>query len=125
MRVGLVPGYLWRRRDANDTLHRLATRIQARAIRRCGELLKTFQNERARIDELLRDLELSSVPVRSVVLNGVTAREWLIKAAVLRRHLSDDQRAMIAALYAKQHPKAWRGPEEPDRTAEEESKYSP
>jgi hypothetical protein len=28
----------------DDTLHKLATRISARAIRRCGELLKTFQS---------------------------------------------------------------------------------
>jgi hypothetical protein len=28
----------------DDTLHKLATRISARAIRRCGELLQTFQS---------------------------------------------------------------------------------
>lgn len=28
----------------DDTLHRLATRISARAVRRCGELLKEFQS---------------------------------------------------------------------------------
>lgn len=34
----------------DDTLRKLADRIQARAVRRCGELLKTFNNERARTD---------------------------------------------------------------------------
>jgi hypothetical protein len=35
-------------KQADDqTLHHFATRISARAIRRAGELLKTFQNERA------------------------------------------------------------------------------
>jgi hypothetical protein len=38
-------------KQADDqTLHHLAIRISARAIRRCGELLQTFQNERARTD---------------------------------------------------------------------------
>jgi hypothetical protein len=31
----------------DQTLHNFATRIQARAVRRCGELLKTFQNKGA------------------------------------------------------------------------------
>lgn len=34
----------------DDTLRKLADRIQARAVRRCGELLKTFSNQRARTD---------------------------------------------------------------------------
>lgn len=34
----------------DDTLRKQADRIQARAVRRCGELLKTFSNERARTD---------------------------------------------------------------------------
>jgi hypothetical protein len=32
----------------DDTLHALATRIRARAVRRCGELLKTFQSNGGR-----------------------------------------------------------------------------
>lgn len=38
------------RQADDDTLRKLADRIQARAVRRCGELLKTFNNERARTD---------------------------------------------------------------------------
>src|SRR5262245_51587880 len=39
-------------KQADDpTLHNLATRISARAIRRCGELLKTFQSPGARTDQ--------------------------------------------------------------------------
>jgi hypothetical protein len=34
----------------DDSLRKYADRIQARAVRRCGELLKTFNNERARTD---------------------------------------------------------------------------
>ena len=29
----------------DDTMYKMALRIQARAVRRCGELLKTFQNQ--------------------------------------------------------------------------------
>jgi len=47
-----VPAICGEGRDANDTLHRLATRIQARPSRRCGELLKTFENHGARTDQL-------------------------------------------------------------------------
>jgi len=38
------------RQSDDDTLRRFADRIRARAVRRSGELLKTFQNERARTD---------------------------------------------------------------------------
>lgn len=57
-----------------------------------------------------RDLEYTVVPVREVELHGETPLGWLLKAAMLRRHLSDDQRAMIAALYAKEHPQRHAGP---------------
>lgn len=36
------------RQADDDTLHKTAIRIQTRAIRRCGELLKTFQTGPAR-----------------------------------------------------------------------------
>lgn len=36
----------------DDTLRKLADRIQARAVRRCGELLKTFNGQGARTDQL-------------------------------------------------------------------------
>jgi site-specific DNA-methyltransferase (adenine-specific) len=42
--------------------------------------------------------------VREVQLGDDDPVVWMIKAAVLRRHLSDDQRAMMAALYAKANP---------------------
>ncbi len=32
------------------SLHQLSDRVQARAVRRMGELIKTFNNERARTD---------------------------------------------------------------------------
>ena len=37
----------------DDTLHKMAVRIQARAIRRCGELLKTFDAQGKRTDREL------------------------------------------------------------------------
>ena len=40
------------RQADDDTLYQMARRIQGRAVRRCGELLRTFQNERARTDLL-------------------------------------------------------------------------
>jgi ParB-like nuclease domain len=56
-----------------------------------------------------KELKLAQVPIREVALDGDSETVWMLKAAVLRRHLSDDQRAMMAALYAKQYP-AKRGP---------------
>ena len=44
------------------------------------------------------------VPVVEADLGSATAAEYVLKAAVLRRHLTDDQRAMMAARYAKAHP---------------------
>lgn len=38
------------RQAKDDELRKMADRIQARAIRRCGELLQAFKNERARTD---------------------------------------------------------------------------
>ena len=32
----------------NETLHKMAVRIQARAIRRCGELLKQFESQQGK-----------------------------------------------------------------------------
>jgi N6-adenosine-specific RNA methylase IME4 len=51
-----------------------------------------------------RDAGLSEVPVIEADLKGDTPAGYVVKAAVLRRHLSDDQRALMAALYAKAHP---------------------
>ena len=52
------------------------------------------------------ELGLKDVPVHQVLLGGdESERDWVLKAAVLRRHLTDDQRAMMAAMYAKEHPR--------------------
>jgi N6-adenosine-specific RNA methylase IME4 len=64
-----------------------------------------------------KELGLAKVPVRELRLNGESATDWLLKAAVLRRHLSDDQRAMMAARYAKQRPEK-RGPKPSSPRAE-------
>lgn len=48
-----------------------------------------------------RELGLARVPVRTVSLNSASAEEYMIKAALLRRHLSDDQRAVLARKWQK------------------------
>ncbi len=48
---------------------------------------------------------LPRVPVIEADLKGESAAHYVLKAAVLRRHLTDDQRAMMAALFAKAHPR--------------------
>jgi N6-adenosine-specific RNA methylase IME4 len=63
-----------------------------------------------------QELGLTTVPVRPVTVAGESARDWLVKAAVLRRHLTDDQRAMMAALIAQQHPQRKAGPGRGKRT---------
>ena len=71
---------------------------------------------------IARELGLKDVPIREATLAGDDPVTWMIKAAVLRRHLSDDQRAMMAALLAKQHPKAKGGDQKsPVRRARNQS----
>ena len=41
-------------------------------------------------------LGLNTVPTQTVTLNGTSAEEYMIRAVLLRRHLSDDQRAALA-----------------------------
>lgn len=62
--------------------------------------------------KIARELGLPTVPVHQVDLKDDSETVWLLKAAVLRRHLSDDQRAMMAAMYAARHPQK-RGPKPP------------
>lgn len=52
-----------------------------------------------------KELRLPEVPVREVQLNGESSAQYMLKMAVLRRHLSDDQRAVMAAIYACKNPK--------------------
>lgn len=42
------------------------------------------------------ELGLADVPVRIIELSADAAQEYMVKAALLRRHLSDDQRAVLA-----------------------------
>lgn len=52
------------------------------------------------------DAGLDSVPVIDVAPpeNDPDGTAYMLKAALLRRHLSDDQRALMAARWAKAHP---------------------
>ena len=50
-------------------------------------------------------LGLPQVPVTEQTLSPDESLEFMLKAALLRRHLNDDQRAMIAARYASRHPR--------------------
>ena len=47
-----------------------------------------------------RELGLATVPVALVRLDGISDVEYIIRAALMRRHLSDDQRAILAARMA-------------------------
>src|SRR3990167_6840232 len=49
------------------------------------------------------EVGLDAVPVRDLSLNGADARDFMLRAALLRRHLSDDQRAVIAAMFAREN----------------------
>ena len=50
-------------------------------------------------------LALPTVPVVDAVLSeGETELDYMLKAALVRRHLTDDQRALIAARYAAHYP---------------------
>lgn len=49
------------------------------------------------------ELGIETVPVVPAPLNGDTAETYILKAAVLRRHLTDDQRAMMAARWKQEN----------------------
>jgi len=56
---------------------------------------------------------LQDVPTQQVDLQGEEPVAYMLRSAVLRRHLSDDQRAMVAASFAREHPRPLGRP--PDR----------
>ena len=49
------------------------------------------------------ELGMREVPVVDAPLNGDSPEAYMIKAAVLRRHLTDDQRAALAALWKEEN----------------------
>lgn len=63
------------------------------------------------------ELGMKEVPVVDVPLNGDSPEGYMLKAAVLRRHLTDDQRAMLAALW-KEENKQKPGPKPEGITAQ-------
>ena len=53
-----------------------------------------------------KELGLEEIPTKDVVLeDGESANELVCRLNLFRRHLSDDQRAMVAAKWAKENPK--------------------
>lgn len=50
-----------------------------------------------------QELGMKQVPVVNAALNGDDPGIYMLKAAVLRRHLTDDQRAMIATRWMQEH----------------------
>lgn len=50
-----------------------------------------------------KQLSLPKVPVVDAPLNGEKPEVYMLKAAVLRRHLTDDQRSAIARLWIKEN----------------------
>lgn len=59
------------------------------------------------------ELGLREVPVVDASLSGDSPEVYMLKAAVLRRHLTDDQRAAMAALWVAEN-KAPRGQASPN-----------
>ena len=53
-----------------------------------------------------REAALPTVPVVDALLGDDDPAVYMLKAAVLRRHLNDDQRAMMAAKWAQENKKA-------------------
>jgi len=52
-----------------------------------------------------KELGLAKAPVTDAVLGSDSPLDYMLKAAVLRRHLTDDQRGMMAAMWIKQNRK--------------------
>lgn len=50
-----------------------------------------------------KEAGLTEVPVADAPLRGDDPEIYMLKAAVMRRHLTDDQRAMIAAKWAQEN----------------------
>jgi len=51
------------------------------------------------------ELKMKEVPITDAPLNGEKPEVYMLKAAVLRRHLTDDQRAIIAARWKEENKK--------------------
>ena len=66
------------------------------------------------------ELAMKQVPVVDAPLNGDKPEIYMMKAAVLRRHLTDDQRAMIAARWKEENK------EEPEQgTRDDKGRFQP
>lgn len=80
--------------------------VAARGIKVPLEVLGdgTVVDGRHRLKAALR-LCFPEVPIIDAVLGQDDAETYMLKAAVLRRHLTDDQRACIAALWYQDHKK--------------------
>jgi site-specific DNA-methyltransferase (adenine-specific) len=52
--------------------------------------------------EAAREIKIDKVPTIIVDLRGSSELEYMLRAAILRRHLSDDQRAVLAAQLHKE-----------------------
>lgn len=57
---------------------------------------------------IAQELTFPTVPVRSVSLNGDGAITYMMRMAILRRHLTDDQRAVMLALWKKENSRRGR-----------------
>jgi N6-adenosine-specific RNA methylase IME4 len=79
---------------------------------------KTVLDGRHRL-RAARQLRLEKVPIINAALGGDSKELYLLKAAVLRRQLTDDQRAMIAARWARKNPRSKGGDRRSKRAAAE------
>lgn len=57
---------------------------------------------------IAQELAFPTVPVRPASLNGGGAITYMVRMAILRRHLTDDQRAVMLALWKKENSRRGR-----------------
>src|SRR5438552_3635682 len=62
---------------------------------------------------------LDEVPTRQVDLGSESAMTYMLKMAVLRRHLNDDQRAALAAMWKRECARPRGRPQKKDHDAVE------
>src|SRR5437762_877557 len=75
--------------------------------------------------QIAKSIGLAEVPVREVALGAENPISYILKMAVLRRHLNDDQRAALAALWKRECARPRGRPEKNDHDDVEKSALAP
>lgn len=75
--------------------------------------------------QIAKSIGLSEVPVRHILLNEELPLTYILRMAVLRRHLNDDQRAALAALWKRECARRPGRPSRKDHDAVEDFELMP